>query len=124
MPPQSGPPQSVTTPRPAKANARATTSLWRLRGYLNPYRWRLAVMLSTALAGVLVALAIPLVTRRLIDGPIAHSDRSGIWLLGALALALGMVEALLVLIRRWVQARAVLGGRPGRSGVRSASRSR
>jgi ATP-binding cassette subfamily B protein len=103
------PPQSVTAPRPADARARATTSLWRLRGYLNPYRWRLAVMLVSALAGVLVALAIPLVTRKLIDGPIAHGDRSGIWLLGSVALGLGLVEALLVLVRRWVQARAVLG---------------
>lgn len=103
------PPPSVTVPRPLDARVRATTSLWRLRGYLRPYTWRLVVMLVTALIGVLVALAIPLVTRQLIDGPIADGDRSRIWQFGAVALGLGLVEALLVLVRRWVQARAVLG---------------
>ncbi|HLR84362.1 MAG TPA: ABC transporter transmembrane domain-containing protein, partial [Nocardioidaceae bacterium] len=66
-------------------------------------------MLVTALIGVVVALSIPLVTRAVIDGPIADRDRSGIVSLGLLALALGVVEAGLILIRRWVQARAVLG---------------
>ena len=66
-------------------------------------------MLVTALVGVFIALSIPLVTRAVIDGPIADRDRAGIVWLGLLALALGIVEAVLILIRRWVQARAVLG---------------
>lgn len=106
------PPRSVTAPHPALADPsrrRSTTSLWRLRGYLRPYVGTLAVMASTATAGVFVALAIPLVVRALIDGPIADGDRSAIWPLGLLALLLGVVEAVLVLLRRWVQAGAVLG---------------
>ncbi|UYM07142.1 ABC transporter ATP-binding protein [Solicola gregarius] len=103
------PPQSVTRPPAVDARTRSTTSLWRLRGYLWPYRWRLVTMLVTALIGVFIALSIPLVTRAVIDGPIADRDRSGIVWLGLLALALGIVEAALILIRRWVQARAVLG---------------
>ncbi|MGH3357572.1 MAG: ABC transporter ATP-binding protein, partial [Nocardioidaceae bacterium] len=103
------PPTSVTRPRPDEAHTRSTTSLWRLRGYLWPYRWRLVTMLVTALLGVFVALSIPLVTRAVIDGPIADRERSGIFWLGLLALGLGIVEAVLILIRRWVQARAVLG---------------
>ncbi|MDN5851712.1 MAG: ABC transporter ATP-binding protein/permease [Actinomycetia bacterium] len=66
-------------------------------------------MLVTALIGVVIALSIPLVTRAVIDGPIADRERSGILWLGLLALALGIVEAALILLRRWVQARAVLG---------------
>ena len=66
-------------------------------------------MLVTALVGVVIALSIPLVTRAVIDGPIADRERSGIVWLGLLALVLGIVEAGLILVRRWVQARAVLG---------------
>jgi ATP-binding cassette subfamily B protein len=85
------------------------TSLWRLRGYLRPYVWSLVIMLVSATLGVFAALSIPLVTAALIDGPLAEGDRGAILPLGLLALTLGIVEALLILIRRWVQAAAVLG---------------
>ena len=49
-------------------------SLWRLRGYLRPHRRSLAIMATTALAGVGLTIAIPLVTQAIIDGPIAHGD--------------------------------------------------
>jgi ATP-binding cassette subfamily B protein len=106
------PPASVTLPHPSVADPsarRTTTSLWRLRGYLAPYVGSLLIMGGTAAAGVFVALSTPLVIRAIIDGPISDGDRSGIWPLGLLALLLGVVEAALILIRRWVQARAVLG---------------
>ncbi|MDQ3629094.1 MAG: ABC transporter ATP-binding protein/permease [Actinomycetota bacterium] len=103
------PPASVARPVRPGARRRSLTSLWRLRGYLRPYTGSLVVMGSTALAGVLVSISIPLVSGALIDGPIADGDRGGILPLGLLALALGVLEAVLILIRRWVQARAVLG---------------
>jgi ATP-binding cassette subfamily B protein len=103
------PPSTVTRPLPALGRTRSTTSLWRLRGYLRPYVGSLVIMLTTATAGVLVALSIPLVTGRLIDGPLSDGDRGAILPLGMLALGLGILEALLILIRRWVQAAAVLG---------------
>lgn len=103
------PPLSVTLKRPADATVRNSNSLWRLRGYLRPHAGRLFIMLFAALAGVIVGLAIPLVTRALVDGPIADHDSAGILKLGLLALVLGIVEAILILVRRWVQAPAVLG---------------
>jgi len=103
------PPDTVTRPLPAGTRHRSITSLWRLRGYLRPYVGSLAIMLSSATLGVLVSLAIPLVTGELIDGPLADGDRDAILPLGLLALALGIVEAALIWIRRWVQAAAVLG---------------
>ncbi len=106
------PPRTVTAPHPASADPsrrRSGTSLWRLRGYLAPYAGSLVVMAASAVGAVAVALAIPLVIRAIIDGPIAADDRSAIWPLGLLALALGVVEAGLILLRRWVQANAVLG---------------
>lgn len=87
----------------------STASLWRLRGYLRPYRGALALMGCTAVIGVFVSLAIPLVTKAMIDGPITDHKAGAIIPLGLLALALGVAEAGLILVRRWVQARAVLG---------------
>jgi ATP-binding cassette subfamily B protein len=103
------PPDSVTRPVDPGARRRSLTSLWRLRGYLRPYVGSLVVMGTTAGAGVFVSLAIPLVTGELIDGPLADGDRGAILPLGLLALLLGIVEAALILVRRWVQAAAVLG---------------
>jgi ATP-binding cassette, subfamily B, bacterial len=84
-------------------------SLWRLRGYLKPHALSLAVMALAALGGVAMSIVIPLVTKAIIDGPIADHQISAVPSLGLLALALGIVEALLVFIRRWVQSDAVLG---------------
>jgi ATP-binding cassette subfamily B protein len=83
--------------------------LWRLRAYLKPYWGSLVIMGTTAVTGVFVSMAIPLVTRALIDGPITDGNMAGIWPLGLLGLFLGITEAALILVRRWVQARAVLG---------------
>jgi ATP-binding cassette subfamily B protein len=83
-------------------------SLWRLRGYLRPHLGRLAIMLGTALVGVGLSIAIPLVTKAMIDGPIADGEMGLILPLGALALGLGVLEAVLIFWRRWVQSTAVL----------------
>ena len=83
-------------------------SLWRLRGYLRPYRTSLLVMAVAAVAGVGLTIAIPLVTKALIDGPIAHHELGPVLPLGLLALALGVAEAALIWVRRWTQSNAVL----------------
>src|SRR3954453_17398391 len=93
--PQSHPPASVT-------------SLWRLRSYLRPHVPALVIMLVTSMSGVVVAIAIPLVIKALIDGPIDEHRSSGILPLGLLVLGLGVLEALLIWWRRWVQNKAVL----------------
>jgi ATP-binding cassette subfamily B protein len=66
-------------------------------------------MATAAFSGVGLTIAIPLVTRAMIDGPIAERDLSALLPLGLLALALGVLEAVLIFIRRWVQSNAVLG---------------
>ena len=83
-------------------------SLWRLRGYLRPHLRSLIIMLSTALVGVGLSIAIPLVTKAVIDGPIADGETDLIPQLGLLALGLGVLEAALIFWRRWVQSNAVL----------------
>ena len=88
---------------------RSATSLWRFRSYLSPYRWRFGLMVVFAGLGVATGIVVPLVTKAVIDGPIAHTDRPGLYALGAAAIGLGLVEALLMFGRRWVVAKATLG---------------
>ncbi|MBV8350376.1 MAG: ABC transporter ATP-binding protein, partial [Mycolicibacterium sp.] len=44
-----------------------------------------------------------------IDGPVRHQDQRGLWVLGAAAMGVGVSEALLWFIRRWLVARATMG---------------
>ncbi|HEY0237999.1 MAG TPA: ABC transporter ATP-binding protein [Friedmanniella sp.] len=87
----------------------AAASIWRFRSYLDPYRWRFVVMLVVSIAGIGASILVPLLTRRVVDGPIAQSDRPGLYALGAAAIAVGVGEALLMFIRRWVVSKATLG---------------
>lgn len=83
-------------------------SLWRLRGYLRPHLVSLAIMAGTALGGIGLTIAIPMVIRAMIDGPITERNLSAVVPLGLLALGLGILEAVLIFWRRWVQGNAVL----------------
>ncbi len=84
-------------------------SLWRIRSYVRPYTRQMVVMTTAAGVAVGASIVIPLITRKVVDGPIAAGDKAGLLPLGLLALALGVVEAGLVFIRRWVQSYAALG---------------
>ncbi|MFL0288105.1 ABC transporter ATP-binding protein [Mycobacterium sp. SMC-21] len=94
---------------PVPQRRRASADLLRLLPYLRPYRGRWAAMLLTAFAGLGVTVSIPLVTKAVIDGPVRHQDQPGLWVLGSAALTLGLVEAVLWFIRRWLGARATMG---------------
>ncbi|MGI5159483.1 ABC transporter ATP-binding protein [Microbispora sp. CA-102843] len=84
-------------------------SLWRLRSYLRPYGPSLVVSWIAALLGIAAGTVIPLVSKEIIDGPVAHGDLGGLVPLGLLALGLGVAEAVLTFVRRWSQAGPVLG---------------
>src|SRR5215831_17201770 len=91
----------------AFARVRPVGALWRLRGYLKPYRPQMIVMFAAALGAVAAEIAIPLLTKAVIDGAIAHGDRSLLIPLALAAVGLGCAVALLNGIRRWIQATAV-----------------
>jgi ATP-binding cassette subfamily B protein len=91
------------------AKQRSSASMWRLRGYLLPYRARFIVMFFLAGIGIGAAIVIPLVTKAVIDGPIAHSDARGLLTLGLFAIALGVVEAFLMFLRRWIVSKGTNG---------------
>src|SRR5580692_10070941 len=91
----------------ASARVRPVGALWRLRGYLKPFRVQMVVMLAAALGAVAAEILIPLLAKSVIDGAIAHGARRLLIPLALAAIGLGTAEALLNLIRRWIQADAV-----------------
>ncbi|MGC4809714.1 ABC transporter ATP-binding protein [Micromonospora sp. DT228] len=84
-------------------------NLWRLRPYLRPYAAEFAWLLVAGLAGTAAGIAVPLVVQRVVDGPVARHEPAGLFQLGGLALLLGVVEAVLIFIRRWVQSSSAVG---------------
>jgi ATP-binding cassette, subfamily B, bacterial len=103
------------SPERVRADAHAPTrdpplaALWRTRSYLRPYLGRLIFMLTAACVSAGTEIAIPLLTKWIIDGAISHHDRELLLLLGLAATALGVAAAVLNFLRRWVQASAVTG---------------
>ncbi len=93
--------------RPARE--RAASDLVRLVPYLKPYRVRWIAMIVVAVLSLVATVAIPLMTKAVIDGPVRHRDPQGLWVLGSAALAVGVTEALLWFIRRWLISRATMG---------------
>src|SRR5690242_15946064 len=84
------PAPSIAPPSPRSPER--SRNLWRLRPYLRPHRWRLALMFSTAMLGVGVSLSVPLVTRSIIDGPVTRRELDLLVPLAALALGLSIAE--------------------------------
>ena len=77
-------------------------ALRRVRPYVAPYTRQMVIMTIIALVGLAAATTIPLVTKAVIDGPLAKNDRSALIPLVALALGLGMFEAGLAFYRRYI----------------------
>jgi ATP-binding cassette, subfamily B, bacterial len=66
-------------------------------------------MIVVAVVSLAATVAIPLMTKAVIDGPVRHQDPHGLWVLGSAAVAVGISEAVLWFIRRWMVARATMG---------------
>ncbi|CDO07170.1 ABC transporter ATP-binding protein [Mycolicibacterium cosmeticum] len=94
---------------PPPRRIRSSSDIFRLLPYLKPYRMRWTVMVVAAFASLGATVCIPLLTKAVIDGPVRHQDERGLWILGLAATALGVSEAVLWFIRRWLVARATMG---------------
>lgn len=96
-----GPPShSVLAPAPRRS------SLVRLLPYLRPYWRQFTLALVLAPIGVAMAVLIPLLLGRIVDGPIAERDAGGVALFALLILLAGAVDAAINLLRRWMMTRA------------------
>ncbi|MCB5908370.1 ABC transporter ATP-binding protein [Streptomyces pinistramenti] len=83
----------------------AVRSLLRLWPFVRPVRGRLAAASVVAVVASCISLVIPLVLKWLVDGPVAEGDPGGAWLGGGYLLLLGVAEAGLFGLRRWLVAR-------------------
>jgi len=92
--------------RPSRV--RSASDLLRLLPYLMPYRARWLAMIVIAIASLVATVAIPLMTKAVIDGPVRNHDQHGLWVLGSIAVAVGITEATLWFIRRWLVSRATM----------------
>ncbi len=85
------------------------SALRSLLPYLRPYRARWITMVTVAVLCLAAAVVIPLMTKAVIDGPVLHRDQPGLWTLGTAATGLGVLEALLWFVRRWLIAHGTMG---------------
>ncbi|MEU8538844.1 ABC transporter ATP-binding protein [Streptomyces sp. NPDC048717] len=97
---------------PAKQAPRQRSTvrvLLRLWPYVRPVQARLFTAAAVAIVASLLSIVIPLVLKWLVDGPVTEGDTTGVWL-GALSiLLLGLAEAVLFGVRRWLVARPLAG---------------
>lgn len=84
-------------------------SLLRLWPYVKPVRARLLGAALVAIVASCLGLVIPLVLKWIVDGPVADGDPGGVWLGALYLLLLGIIEAVLFGVRRWMVARPLAG---------------
>lgn len=92
------PDESTSSPRSEQSTLKA---LSRLLPFAKPVLPRLVLGAASALGASLLALSIPLVLEVIVRGPIASGDYSQIAWGAAVILVLGLLEALMVWLRRW-----------------------
>ncbi|MFE2992787.1 ABC transporter ATP-binding protein [Streptomyces sp. NPDC059262] len=87
------------------AEQSAVRTLLRLWPYVRPVRARWAGAAAVAVVASCLSLVFPLVLKWIVDGPVTDHDPGGVWLGAGMLLALGVTEALLFGLRRWLVAR-------------------
>ncbi|WP_368497257.1 ABC transporter ATP-binding protein [Herbiconiux sp. A18JL235] len=89
----------MSTPHDQKPTGTVAV-LARLRPFAKQALPRIYTAMVVSLLASLVALAIPQVLQWLVDGPLADGDERQIWLAGGIVLGLGVLEAVLIGLRR------------------------
>ena len=97
----------TTTPASAEdhPDRSAVRTLARLWPYVRPVRVRLFAAAGVAVVASCTGLVFPLVLKWMVDGPVADRDPAGVWLGALYLLLLGIAEAGLFGLRRWLVAR-------------------
>ncbi|MER5547536.1 ABC transporter ATP-binding protein [Streptomyces sp. NPDC002589] len=95
----------MATTRATTEDRSAVRTLLRLWPYVRPVRARLFTAAFIAVVASCTGLVIPLVLKWIVDGPVAHRDPAGVWLGALYLLLLGIAEAVLFGVRRWLVAR-------------------
>ncbi|KUO05725.1 ABC transporter ATP-binding protein [Streptomyces sp. DSM 15324] len=95
----------MATTRATTKDRSAVRTLLRLWPYVRPVRARLFTAAAVAVVASCVGLVIPLVLKWMVDGPVADRDPAGVGLGALYLLLLGLLEAGLFGLRRWLVAR-------------------
>jgi ATP-binding cassette subfamily B protein len=91
----------TSTPPGRTTSVGTFAAIRRLYPYAKPAMPRVYLgMVSALLAGV-VALLIPQVLRVLVDGPLQTGDSGQVWPAFLIVLGLGILEAIMIALRRW-----------------------
>ncbi len=89
-------------PSDVRPHARGTIrTILRIYPFMRPALPRIVLGMVAALLAAIVSLAIPLVLQSLVDGPLSTGDGAQIWPAAIIVLVLGVLEAGLILARRW-----------------------
>jgi len=83
------------------ANVSTFAAIRRLYPYAKPAVPRIMLAMIAALVAGVVALVIPQILGALVDGPLQSGDTAQIWPAFAIVLGLGILEAILIALRRW-----------------------
>jgi ATP-binding cassette subfamily B protein len=86
---------------PSPARPGTVRALLRLREYAGPAIPFIIAGMAASLTAQLIALTIPQVLQSIVDGPLADGDASAILPLAGLVLGLGVLEAVMIALRRW-----------------------
>jgi ABC-type multidrug transport system fused ATPase/permease subunit len=81
----------------------------RLLAFLRPYRWSLVVSIVLAVGSQAAAVAIAFLTGSALEQAITGGDRSRLWLIAGLVVAVGLARALFMMGRRLISGRQALG---------------
>jgi ABC-type multidrug transport system fused ATPase/permease subunit len=81
----------------------------RLLGFLRAYRWSLAVSVALAVGSQAAAVTIAFLTGDALESAVGSEDRSRLWTLALLVLAVGLARALFMVGRRLISGRQALG---------------
>jgi ATP-binding cassette subfamily B protein len=109
MPPETSSPLPHALTEQVPPAQTPAAALWRIREYLRPYYLQLILSIIAAVVAVTAEIAIPLLTKSVIDGAIRDGNRGKLVELGIAAVLFGAIQSGLSFFRRWVQAGAVAG---------------
>ncbi|MFI7278427.1 ABC transporter ATP-binding protein [Streptomyces sp. NPDC049879] len=96
------------SPPPARKRS-VVRALLRLWPYVRPVRARVFGAAVVAIVASSLGLAMPLILKWIVDGPVADGDSAGVWLGGIVLLCVGLTEAMLFGLRRFLVARPLAG---------------
>ncbi|MGW7612445.1 ABC transporter ATP-binding protein [Streptomyces sp. NPDC054766] len=99
-------PDAAALDHPDRSTVRSLLRLWP---YVRPVRARLFCAAFVAVVASCLALVFPLILKWMVDGPVTGHDPAGVWLGALYLLLLGIAEAGLFGLRRWLVARPLAG---------------